>query len=84
MARIGIDARFVGPEGKGLGRYGEKLIEMLQELDSTNEYVIFLRDPIFFAVEARAIQFSKSRSAVSVVHGGRADSSSTTHCPTQD
>ena len=83
MARIGIDARFVGPEGKGLGRYGEKLIEMLQELDSTNEYVIFERS-YFFAVEARAIQFSKSRSAVSVVHGGRADSSSTTHCPTQD
>jgi glycosyltransferase involved in cell wall biosynthesis len=47
MARIGIDGRFVGPEGKGLGRYGEKLIEMLQELDPTNEYVIFLREPTF-------------------------------------
>ncbi|MEK7158868.1 MAG: glycosyltransferase family 1 protein [Patescibacteria group bacterium] len=59
MARIGIDARFVGPEGKGLGRYGEKLIEMLQELDSTNEYVIFLRDPIFSQWKPARSNFQK-------------------------
>lgn len=41
--RIGIDARFYGPEAKGLGRYSEKLIEYLQQLDSENEYIIFLR-----------------------------------------
>ena len=41
--RIGIDARFLGPEGTGLGRYIEKIIDELQDLDHENEYVIFLR-----------------------------------------
>lgn len=40
---IGIDARFFGPRAKGLGRYTQKLIESLQELDQENDYVIFLR-----------------------------------------
>lgn len=40
--RIGIDARFYGSVGKGLGRYTEKLIERLESLDSGNEYVVFL------------------------------------------
>lgn len=42
--RIGIDARFWGPEGKGLGRYTQKLIENLQLIDQSNEYWIFLRE----------------------------------------
>src|SRR3989338_6171328 len=37
--RIGIDARFYGSVGKGLGRYTEKLIEHLEVLDTDNEYV---------------------------------------------
>ena len=41
--RIGIDARFYGPTGKGLGRYTEKLIKYLEKLDHGNDYVIFLR-----------------------------------------
>src|SRR3989344_149044 len=41
--RICIDARFVGPEGTGLGKYTEKLIENLAILDDNNQYVIFLR-----------------------------------------
>ena len=41
--RIGIDARFYGPLGKGLGRYTQKLIENLQKIDTQNEYYIFLR-----------------------------------------
>ncbi len=41
--RIGIDARFYGPTAKGLGRYTEKLIQYLQEIDHENEYIIFLR-----------------------------------------
>src|SRR3989344_3287292 len=41
--RIGIDARFVGPEGTGLGKYTEKLIENLAEIDAINQYVVFLR-----------------------------------------
>ena len=41
--RIGIDARFYGSIGKGLGRYTEKLIAHLESTDSENQYVIFLR-----------------------------------------
>lgn len=41
--RIGIDARFYGSIGKGLGRYTEKLIAHLENIDSENQYVIFLR-----------------------------------------
>lgn len=42
--RIGIDARFFGGEqSKGLGRYTQKLIEHLAEIDTPHEYVIFLQ-----------------------------------------
>lgn len=41
--KIGIDARFVGPQGTGLGKYTEKLILNLTQLDKKNKYVIFLR-----------------------------------------
>lgn len=41
--RIGIDARFYGTLGKGLGRYTEKLIKELEKNESQDEFVIFLR-----------------------------------------
>ena len=41
--RIGIDARFVGPQGTGLGKYTEKLILNLAKIDKKNDYSIFLR-----------------------------------------
>ncbi|MBU1963446.1 glycosyltransferase family 4 protein [Patescibacteria group bacterium] len=42
--KIGIDARFFGGEqSKGLGRYTQKLVEYLSEIDHQNEYVIFLQ-----------------------------------------
>lgn len=41
--RIGIDARFFGPSvGTGIGRYSQRLIEELEQIDRTNEYVVFL------------------------------------------
>lgn len=45
--KIGIDARFYGPTGKGLGRYTQELVDNLIEIDYDNpeearEYVIFL------------------------------------------
>lgn len=45
--RIGIDARFYGPFGKGLGRYTEKLIQSFEKFDEKNEYFIFLRKENF-------------------------------------
>jgi len=44
---IGIDARFFGLLGKGLGRYTQKLIEHLETIDSENQYVVFLRKENF-------------------------------------
>lgn len=40
--KIGIDARFFGSQGKGLGRYTQKLIEELEKVDIHNQYYIFL------------------------------------------
>ena len=45
--RIGIDARFYGPTGKGLGRYNQKLIEHLEKNDLRNHYFVFLRKENF-------------------------------------
>lgn len=57
--RIGIDARFYGPKGKGLGRYTEKLIKNLENVDSDNEYVIFLRRENFSEYEPENENFKK-------------------------
>jgi len=40
--RIGIDARFYGPVGKGLGRYTQEIVDNILKLDQQNKYVIFL------------------------------------------
>ena len=44
---IGIDARFYGPIGKGLGRYTQEIVDNILKLDSDNKYVIFLRKDNF-------------------------------------
>ncbi len=41
--RIGIDARFFGPQETGIGRYVERLITHLEQIDRSNEYVVLLR-----------------------------------------
>jgi len=41
--RIGIDARFWGPQESGLGRYVDRLLVHLHALDLPHEFVIFLR-----------------------------------------
>lgn len=41
--RIGIDARFFGPQESGLSRYIQRLITYLEAIDAHNQYVIFLR-----------------------------------------
>lgn len=41
--RIGIDARFYGPDSKGLGRYTEQLLRFLEKIDTDNDYVVFVR-----------------------------------------
>ncbi len=45
--RIGIDARFYGPVGKGLGRYTQEIVDNILKIDKENDYVIFLRKENF-------------------------------------
>jgi len=56
---IGIDARFFGPKGKGLGRYTQKLTESLAEADKQNDYVIFLRRENFGEFQPQNSHFKK-------------------------
>lgn len=42
IKRIGIDARFYGPEQKGLGRYTQEVVDGVTNIGRENEYVIFL------------------------------------------
>jgi glycosyltransferase involved in cell wall biosynthesis len=57
--RIGIDARFFGPIGKGLGRYTQKLIENLEKTDNENQYVVFLRQENFNDFQPKNKNFQK-------------------------
>lgn len=57
--RIGIDARFYGPEGTGIGRYVEKLLENLELIDSTDDYFVFLRSANFRLYNPKKANFHK-------------------------
>ncbi|WKZ28867.1 MAG: glycosyltransferase family 1 protein [Patescibacteria group bacterium] len=57
--RIGIDARFFGPVGKGLGRYTERLIENLERIESQHEFVVFLRKENFDLYHPTSARFRK-------------------------
>ena len=57
--RIGIDARFFGPIGKGLGRYTQKLIENLEKIDDVNEYFVFLKKENFEEYVPKKPNFKK-------------------------
>ncbi len=57
--RIGIDARFYGSVGKGLGRYTQKLIENLERIDNRNSYFIFLRKENWNEYRPRNKNFNK-------------------------
>ena len=57
--KIGIDARFFGPGSKGLGRYTQKLVTHLEDIDHTNQYVIFLRKDNFEAYKPKNKNFKK-------------------------
>ncbi len=59
--RIGIDARFYGSVGKGLGRYTERLIEALEVEDTENEYVVFLRQENFDEYVPTSRLFTKAK-----------------------
>jgi glycosyltransferase involved in cell wall biosynthesis len=58
--KIGIDARFFGLLGKGLGRYTQKLIEHLECIDNENLYVVFLRKENFDQYHPHNKNFTKA------------------------
>jgi len=57
--RIGIDARFFGPVGKGLGRYTERLIENLERISGEHEFVVFLRKENYDVYQPASPKFRK-------------------------
>ena len=65
--RIGIDARFFGTIGKGLGRYTQKLLENLEEIPaqggpvsgSDNQYYVFLRRENWNEYQPKKVNFTK-------------------------
>lgn len=58
--KIGIDARFYGSLGKGLGRYTEKLITHLEQIpDDEHTYVVFLRRENFDEYQPANPRFQK-------------------------
>lgn len=59
IMRIGIDARFFGSLGKGLGRYTQKLIEHLEKIDTENRYYVFLRRENFEEYQPANPNFEK-------------------------
>lgn len=59
IQRIGIDARFYGPIGKGLGRYTQEIVDNLIKIDTTNEYVIFLYKENFQEFDCDGVRIKK-------------------------
>jgi len=57
--KIGIDARFYGQIGTGIGRYLEKLIENLEKIDNENQYFILLRKENFHQYQPQNKNFQK-------------------------
>jgi glycosyltransferase involved in cell wall biosynthesis len=57
--KIGIDARFFGTSGKGLGRYTQKLVEELEKIDHNNQYYIFLNQHNFDEYQPKNPNFHK-------------------------
>ncbi len=57
--RIGIDARFFGTSGKGLGRYTQKLVEELEKIDHNNQYYIFINKHNFEEYNPKNPNFHK-------------------------
>ena len=56
---IGIDARFYGPVGKGLGRYTQEIVDNIIGLDRENDYVIFLRRENFSELKSSSPRVKK-------------------------
>ncbi len=59
--KILIDARLYSPKYTGIGRYAYELIKYLQELDTQNEYVVFLNPDEFEAFNCPSQRWTKKK-----------------------
>lgn len=57
MKRIGFDARFYGHAGPG--RYVKALLDHLEKIDNTNEYIVFMNDEGFNSYKPINANFKK-------------------------
>ncbi|MCX6795673.1 MAG: glycosyltransferase family 1 protein [Candidatus Falkowbacteria bacterium] len=57
--KIGIDARFYGPLGKGLGRYTQEITDRIVSFDQTADYVIFLSPENFDSFQLPGKNYKK-------------------------
>ena len=57
--KIAIDARFLGPEGAGLGKYAENLLEHIQDKDKVNEYFVILKEANIHLFKPKSPNFKK-------------------------
>jgi len=58
--KIAIDARLFGPEGTGIGKYIERLLENLEIIDEENEYFVVLRKANYPFYNPKKANFRKS------------------------
>ncbi|MFH1255605.1 MAG: glycosyltransferase family 1 protein [bacterium] len=61
IKKIGIDARFYGPIGKGLGRYTQEIVDGIIKISQNDEYeyTVFLRQENFSDFECRGAKVKK-------------------------
>ncbi|HEX7456002.1 MAG TPA: glycosyltransferase family 1 protein [Candidatus Nanoarchaeia archaeon] len=57
--KVAIDTRFLGSEGSGVGKYTQKLVENLLDLDPINEYFIILRKSNWHLFDPKKANFQK-------------------------
>jgi glycosyltransferase involved in cell wall biosynthesis len=57
--KIAIDARFLSPEGLGIGTYTDNLLSNLIEIDNKNEYTVLLRRSNFHLINSNKDNFKK-------------------------
>lgn len=62
--RIGIDARFFGPQETGIGRYVERLMTHLADKETNHEFVVFLRSKAWDWWQPPNSRWSKVRADV--------------------
>ena len=57
--KIGIDCRMIGSNFTGIGHYIENLVKELSQIDSENEYILFMNSPEYENFKTKKSNFKK-------------------------